>query len=483
MTIRRPRVVFGGQKSGEPKRPRPHNDTNTHRPRQTIMDIITETTTSQEDDNSSVASESSTDSILNMVPFSQRTPEKNCGEDDEEVQEVVNERKSEDLANDKKRKYDDTTTTTATNIPYPTYAYPGWGGNDDTQFAIEKSNAKKAFDVTFAARKVGALYWRILAPKKGHGPRPRICYPVRLAQYDETVGLNLPAYDSNKKCPIEYIQYPHKHIKGHVGQFDLSTKKQLIPYYGQVDDSREKWNVGLFDNYTSQLKRTHKGMTNEDFVTENLYLQLVLDKSLAEAVEQERLRNAVDTVAVLPPLPLEAKETFPSNDYENEQRTSSDSDNDIDNAKNGSTSRRETRADKSGSQDKTEPLRVGDRIAYFTQQGTAGQESDRREATVLNIDPKGPHILTIDDAFTNLQPDHLVLRIARLQRGKLVPNDNGQWRSINKFTLKKEGDPDAYSKVLRGEQASVNELKQRLQQSAMTKMKEDGFCLEDVFQK
>ena len=463
--------VGGAQKT-------PHNDSNTP-PRQTIMDIITETTTSQEDDNSSVASESSTDSILNMVPFSQRTPEKNCGEDDEEVQEVVNESK-----NDKKRKYDDTTTT-ATNIPYPAYAYPGWGGNDDTKFAIEKSNAKKAFDVTFAARKVGTLYWRIQAPKKGHSQR--IYYPVRLAQYDETVGLNLPAYDSNKKCPIEYIQYPHKHIKGHVGQFDLSTKKQLIPYYGQVDgqvdDSRKNWDVGLFDNYVSQLKRTHKGMTNEDFVTENLYLQLVLDKSLAEAVEQERLRNAVDTVAVLPPLLLEAKETLPSNDSENEQRTSSDSDNDIDNAKNGSTPRRETRADKSGLQDKTEPLRVGDRIAYFTQQGTAGQESDRREATVLNIDPKGPHILTIDDAFTNLQPDHLVLRIARLQRGKLVPNDNGQWRPINEFILKKEGDPDAYSKVLRGENASVNDLKQRLQQSAMTKMKEDGFCLEDVFQK
>jgi len=472
---------FGGQKSGEPKRPRTMTSTHTPRPTQTIMDIITETTTSQEDDNSSVASESSTDSILNMVPFSQRTPEKNGGEDDEEVQEVVNESKSEeDRANDKKRKYDDTTTT-ATNIPYPTYAYPGWGGNDDAKFAIEKSNAKKAFDVTFAARKVGSLHWRIQAPKKGHGPS--IYYPVRLAQYDETVGLNLPAYDSNKKCPIEYIQYPHKHIKGHVGQFDLSTKKQLTPYYGQVDDSRKKWNVGLFDKYALQLKRTHKGMTNEDFVTENLYLQLVLDKSLAEAVEQERLRNAVDTVAVLPPLLLEAKETLPSNDYENEQRTSSDSDNDIDNAKNGSTSRRETRADKSGSQDKTEPLRVGDRIAYFPQQGTAGQESDRREATVLNIDPKGPNILTIDDAFTNLQPDHLVLRIARLQRGKLVPNDNGQWRSINKFILKKEGDPDAYSKVFRGEKASVNEMKQRLQQSAMTKMKEDGFCLEDVFQK
>jgi hypothetical protein len=181
-----------------------------------------------------------------------------------------------------------------------------------------------------------------------------------------------------------------------------------------------------------------------------------------------------------------AEDSLPSKDAsENEQRANSDSDDDSDddNAKNGSTSRRQTRADKSGLQDKTEPLRVGDRIAYFPQQGTAGQLSNRREATVLSIDPKGPHILTIDDAFTNLQPDHLVQRIARLHRGKLVPNDNGIWRPINTFVLKKEGDPDAYSKVLRGEQASVNELKQRLQQSAMTKMKEDGFCLEDVFQK
>jgi hypothetical protein len=445
-----------------------------------------------------------------MVPFSQRTPENSGGEDDRiAVEDVVvggNENKnsiacqSEDQANDKKRKYDDTTTTNNNNTAYPFpngYEYPGVGADgtvnsdiydgppfptDDTKFAIEKANAQKAFTATFHNRKVGALYWRIQPPKNGRGG-PRTYYPVRLAQHDETLGLNLPAYASNKQCPIEYIQYPHKQIKGHVGQFDTTTKKQLTPYYGQVNDSRYHWNVSMIDCYSTQLQRKHKGITIEDLVTEHWYLQLVLDKSLAEAVEEERLRNAVDTTTPL----LEAEETLPSKDTsKNEQRTNSDSDDDSDdddNAKNGSTSRRKTRADKSGLQDKTEPLRVGDRIAYFPQQGTAGQASNRREATVLSIDPKGPHILTIDDAFTNLQPDHLVQRIARLHRGKLVPNDNGIWRPINTFVLKKEGDPDAYSKVLRGEQASVNEMKQRLQQSAMTKMKEDGFCLEDVFQK
>lgn len=472
------------------------------------MDVLT--TTTQEDDNSSVASESSTDSILNMVPFSQRSstsPEKSGWEDDvvEEVQVVVNENNNniEDQANDKKRNYDDTntpTTTSATTTTIPNgYGYPGMNAdgtvisnimycgppscptNDHELFAIEKANAQKAFNVTFQNRKAGKLFWRIQPPKKGHGG-PRIYFPVRLAQHDETVGLNLPSYDSNKSCPIEYIQYPHKQIKGHVGQFDVSTKRQLTPYYGQVDDSRNHWNVGLIDCYRAQLQRKHKGITTEDLVTEHWYLQLVLDKSLAEAVEEERLCNAVDTTTPL----LEAKETLPSDDAsENkEQRTNSDDDSDIDNAKNnGSTSRRKTRADKSGMQDKTEPLRVGERIAYFPQQGTAGQLSNRREATVLSIDPKGPHVLTIDDAFTNLHPDHLVQRISRLQRGKLVPNDNGVWRPINTFILKKEGDPDAYSKVLRGEQADVNELKQRVQQNAMTKMKEDGFCLDDVFQK
>lgn len=474
-----------------------HNDNPPHTPPlSTIMDVLT--TTTLEDDNSSVASESSTDSILNMVPFSQRSsnsPEKSGGEDNA-GEGVVVEVGINDQANDKKRKYDDTntpTTTTAAATPLSNgYGYPGVNANgmycgppcptNDHEFAIEKANAQKAFNVTFQNRKAGKLYWRIQPTKKGHGG-PRIYYPVRLAQHDETVGLNIPSYDSNKSCPIEYIQYPHKQIKGHVGQFDVTTKRQLTPYYGQVDDSRNHWNVGLIDCYRTQLQRKHKGITTEDLVTEHWYLQLVLDKSLAEAVEEERLRNAVDTTTPL----LEAEETLPSDDAsENrEQRTNSDDDDsDIDNAKNnGSTSRRKTRADKSGMQDKTEPLRVGERIAYFPQQGTAGQLSNRREATVLSIDPKGPHVLTIDDAFTNLHPDHLVQRIARLQRGKLVPNDNGVWRPINAFILKKEGDPDAFSKVLRGEQAAVNELKQRVQQNAMTKMKEDGFCLEDVFQK
>ena len=178
------------------------------------MDILT--TTTQEDDNSSVASESSTDSILNMVPFSQRTPEKSGGEDDNAVEEVVvvgNENKnsiacqSEDQANDKKRKYDDTTTTNNNNNAYPIpngYEYPGVDADgtvnsdiydgppfptDDTKFAIEKSNAQKAFTATFHNRKVGKLYWRIQPPKNGRGG-PRTYYPVRLAQHDETLGLN-----------------------------------------------------------------------------------------------------------------------------------------------------------------------------------------------------------------------------------------------------------------------------------------------------
>ena len=327
---------------------------------------------------------------------------------------------------------------------------------------VARENAQKAFDIVFHGCKVRNLYWRTMS-KKG----TKVIYPVRVVPRDETVGLMLKDYNGDTECPVQYIQYPHPQIKGHdIGQYDIATKKSLTHYHGDGDDENV-WCATKIEQYLKQLKRAHKILQPVDLKTEECFLQIVLQKSLLE-VEQDAKRAEVDEAV--------PEEISPTN--QEEQRVESDSEDDDAHANPTGRSRR-TRGSSNGVQERTERLRVGDQIAFYTQMGVAGDVSAYREATIHGIDPKAEHILTIDDAFTNLQPDHQVKRIKRLHRGKLVDND-GQWQSINKYILKKEGDPDAYRKVLAGEHARMNEIRDRHKEEMITKMEADGFCPKDL---
>jgi hypothetical protein len=314
--------------------------------------------------------------------------------------------------------------------------------------------------MAFHDRKIGALFWRG-ETKKGI----KMIFPVREATMEDIVGLNLPHYNIVTERPVEYIQYPHQQRKG-FGRFNIASTKSLTPYYRK--EERNRWCEIKFERYSKQLRRAHKGLRAVDLKTEEYFLQFVLDKSLAEVEQEMLLRAEVDEA-------LEETSTFDAGIECN--KSSSDEDENEDNPM-GSWKR--TRGVKSGLQEKTEPLRVGDRIAFYKQQGTAGDPSALCENTILYIDPKNKFPLTIDDAFTNLQHDHLVKRIQRYHRGKLVDNEWGQWRSISKFILKKEGDPNAFSKVLAGERDRVGGIIQRNKEKAIAKMERDGFCPKDL---
>jgi hypothetical protein len=291
-------------------------------------------------------------------------------------------------------------------------------------------------------------------------------YPVREATREDIVGLDLRDYNDDTECPIEYIQYPHPQVK-QFGEFNIASKKSLSSHYEGEDKSR--WCATKLERYSKQLRKAHKGLLAVDLKTEEYFLQLVLERSLAE-VDQLRLMHAkVDEAA---------PQNSPTVDAGIQcEKSSSDEDDD---EGNSNEQRRRTRGVISGVQDQIEPLRVGDRIAYYKPQGTAGDPTALCENTILYIDPKGRHPLTIDDAFTNLPPDHLVKRIQRNRRGKLVDNDGGQWRSIDKFILKKEGDPNAFGNVLRGEHDRNAEIIQRVKDNAISKMEKDGFCPRDM---
>jgi hypothetical protein len=292
-------------------------------------------------------------------------------------------------------------------------------------------------------------------------------YPVRLASREETVGLMLRDYNGDTECPVQDIQYPHPQLKGQgIGQFDITSKKSLTPYHGD-GVNHNRWCAMKVEQYLKQLKRTYnKNLQPLDLKTEECFLQIVLEKSLLEE-DQDAKRADVDEA-----VPEETSTTV-----KEEQRIDSDSDEDY-----GLTTGRprlRTRGSSNGVQERTERLRVGDQIAFYTQMGVAGDATAYREATIHAINPKAEHILTIDDAFTNLQPEHQVKRIRRIHRGKLVDHD-GQWRSINNYVLKKEGDPDAYRKVLAGEHARVDGIRQRNKDEMIAKMEKDGFCPKDL---
>lgn len=291
-------------------------------------------------------------------------------------------------------------------------------------------------------------------------------YPVRVATRADIVGLDLRDYNDETECPVEYVQYPHPQMK-QFGEFNIASKKSLSPYYEGEDRSR--WCATKLERYSKQLRRAHKGLLAIDLKTEEYFLQLVLERSLAEVEQVMLMRAKVDEA-----IPQDS----PTMDAEIEcEKLSPD---EYDDEGNANGCRRKTRGVKSGLQGQTEPLRVGDRIAYYKPQGTAGDPTALCENTILYIDPKGRHPLTIDDAFANLPPDHLVKRIQRYRRGKLVDNDGGQWRSIDKFILKKEGDPNAFGNVLRGEHDRNAEIIQRVKDDAIAKMEKDGFCPRDM---
>jgi len=326
-----------------------------------------------------------------------------------------------------------------------------------------RERANNAFKISFHDVKIGKLYWHEKT-KKGK----KFIFPVRLASREEIVGMALRECKGEKECAIQYIQYPHTKLGKDVGLYDIASKNGLTPYYGN-GDKRDQWCEMKFEQYAKQLKRSHK-LQDVDVKTEEIFLQCILQKSLDEG-ENAKKSAEVDE-AVL--------ETSSTTNEEEKDNVDSESDEDDDEREMIGGTKRRTRGGTSGMQERTERLKPGDRIQFYKQQCVAGDPSGLMEATILNIDPKADHILTLDDTFTNLEPHHQVKRIQRYERGKLVNNDGGQFRPISTYMLKKEGNPNASKEVRAAEKARVDEIIKRNKDQMVMKMKKDGFCPEDM---
>lgn len=298
-------------------------------------------------------------------------------------------------------------------------------------------------------------------------------HPVRVVPREETVGLALRDWNDEKECPVQYIQFPHSIIKGGAGRYDIVSKRSLSPYHGK-GEVRDQWCPTKFEQYSKQLKRCHRGLEAADLKTEESFLLCVIQKSLGEGEQEKKLAEVDEAV------PEEISTT-----NKDEEVVENDSEEEEDYKETRGTkrlSRRSTIMQKKEPLRKKEQLRPGDRIEYYHQQCVAGDPSGLCQATILFIDPTGDRILTIDDAFTNLQPDHQVKRIKRIYRGTLKECD-GQFRAINQYTLKREGDPDALKKIIGRDKAWGEGVIEKTQDKMIALAEKDGFCPKDMIRK
>lgn len=304
---------------------------------------------------------------------------------------------------------------------------------------------------------------------------------------------------------MQYVQYPHPFRK-HVGIYDKASIRSLIPFHGDTtttttngnyDDNNEnrKWCPKRMELYLKQLKKGNKQFGALEAKTEELYLERVLEKSIMEEKE-ERERDLLDTVVeddvTAAAVADEAAGHDAVVDGKGEQSQyqanydSEDDDNDDDNDANTNTNNKQRkrprrRCSTSPTTHKIEPLRPGDIIAFYKPPFGAGDPNGYTEATILSIDPHaekrgaGNSILTVDEFFVNLQKDHLVKRIKRkLRNGMLVDHPDGCFRAIDKYDLKKEGDPNGHKTVINQRTEETSEIFQRNKHILKKKLEDVG---------
>ncbi|KAL7548255.1 hypothetical protein ACHAWF_011543 [Thalassiosira exigua] len=303
-------------------------------------------------------------------------------------------------------------------------------GADGDLEANARADATKAFRVAYGNGKIGApdkLFWLERTKK-----RAKVLCPVRIVPRDETCGLALRE-PNDKEVVIEFIQ-----LNGADGdKVDVVSRRGLSSYHGGGDDSR--WCRTKFEQYSKQLKRTKRPNQTLDLKAEEIFLELVLQKSMEEGKVEQEL-SQMDEALPGEIFKVESVDRHVESEEEEDEP-------EVRGARNASKY-----------SDKKETLRVGDKIEYYSQMSVTGDKRGKRVSTILSIDPKSDHMITIDD-MTQLDSEHSVKRIKRKERGKLVDHP-GRWLHISDYVLKKEGPPDAYSKWLAGEMARMGKIRQ-----------------------
>jgi len=261
------------------------------------------------------------------------------------------------------------------------------------------------------------LYWQTRQIKGGITHLPcRECDP------DECLGLNLKQnWDPNQKALVQYIDGCL------LTQRNLVSRNSMTPYHGInfKDKEREKVLNGFRTTWCNeklgllQKRRRKMRWSAVDICAEQLYLQRVLDYSINkfEEIEKEEKQQNI----LLSQVTVSSQQTVENKEVEAEGVISGSSDDESFTL----------------SKHKSELIRCGDVISYYSPIFVFGNSRGLRRATILAVDPKADSVLKLSNGDI-LPKDTPVKRVEIMYRGKLRDYDEGKFKEIESYKLRKD---------------------------------------------
>jgi len=267
------------------------------------------------------------------------------------------------------------------------------------------------------------LYWQTRT-KKGkiiHEPC-RECHP------DEALGLDIEQnWDPEQKVVVQYIEWCTLNDRA------LVNRNSLTPYHGgNYKNEKERDNEQYKKNETPQwcnkklelLKRQRRkrAWTLVQVLTEKLYLQRILDHAIEMHDQVREVENK------------EEKDVIISSQVRLSQRITKHKDGNTENMNSDSSG--EDDSEVVAKTRKTELLRCGDVIEYYSPIFVFGDERGLQTATIVAINSKASPVLELSSGDV-LPIETLVKRVQVMFGGKLHDNqEKGKYHGIQWYKLR-----------------------------------------------
>jgi hypothetical protein len=319
------------------------------------------------------------------------------------------------------------------------------------------------------------------------GKKPQAIYPVRIpADDDEYIGYKsiLRIKYPDRQCVVQFLLFPHVEItsKTYALKYEVVVRSRLVPYHGGRETPQaehDRWCPDLSEKYLTQLRRHYKCLGEVQLRTEELYLERVLEKAREE--RNDRICLEKYNVMAEEEEPQECKWVTQQQPEEEEDAKSIGDDSDRETTHG---LRRSKRNWNQFDDTNNEWLHCGDIIRFYKPGFSAGDARFLCEATIKSIRPREDPSLVVDcegEWYMDIPNYHPVMRIKRMERGKLVENEGGCYRPVENYVLKREGGAHAAKEVMERRVRRVKEITQRNKQVALEKIEREGCGPTDMF--
>ena len=330
------------------------------------------------------------------------------------------------------------------------------------------------------------LFWCIANKKGGKG---KLYYACREVDHpDQFKGLDLPRLKDGETC-VQYFDYSAGACTMH--NFENVRRTKLVPFHGSadreaLDEATVPWCPELCGLYEKQLQRELRSKMADaegravQVRVHMLFLMKALDHARAQEVETRRLtasqkKNAKRSRPTGCMSSNDIDAALAGNEADGNDASSEEDDDDEDD---------DDSLDPANKKRKTETLRPGDEIEYYSIMAVQGRKGDLHEAKIIAVDPKENPVLILDSGDV-LPKDHFIRRVKKIHRGKLVDCDNANYQQIDYFRLSKasiEGfdSSKAHTAAFVKEASRVGGIIRRNMTKFQEKAQADGFAPMDM---